>query len=56
MSLLSPDLNQDGRVDPFDFQILVSGWLSASRPPADLNQDGIVNSADLGMMMSGWSG
>jgi len=52
--LSSADLNQDGKVDQLDFDILKSNFTKTDRSDSDINQDGLVDSRDLGMLMSKW--
>ncbi len=52
---ISPDINQDGRVDLVDFSILLFNW-GTSNPIADFNQDGIVDLADFSIMLFNWTG
>ena len=56
VSIMSADLNGNGRVNTQDFSILLSYWGSTSKPPADLNRDGFVNTQDFSIMLSQWTG
>ncbi len=55
VSILTADLNSDGRVNSVDFGIMMSYWGSTARPSADINQDGAVTSVDFGILMSQWT-
>jgi hypothetical protein len=52
------DLNFDGKVDLFDFSILLYFWeqKKPENPCADINTDGIVDLIDFSIMMYYWSG
>lgn len=49
------DLNRDGKVNLFDFSILLYYW-GTDNDCADQNQDGIVNLIDFSIMMYYWTG
>ena len=51
------DLNFDGKVNIFDFSILMYFWkqTNPSNPCADINRDGIVNIFDFSIMMYWWT-
>lgn len=51
----SPDINQDGKIDTLDFDILKQEYHRNGTIPADINQDGIVDTRDLGILMSKWN-
>ena len=51
--LLVGDFNGDGKVNIFDFSILLSNW-KKNKPAYDLNQDGIINIFDLSILLSNW--
>jgi len=53
--LKAGDANSDGKVDKYDFDILVADWGKAGASPADLNHDNIVNEYDLALLMADWS-
>jgi hypothetical protein len=49
------DLNKDGKVNLFDFSILLYYW-GTDNSCADQNQDGTVNLVDFSIMMYYWTG
>ena len=53
--VLSADLNNDGKVNDLDFDILKSKWQSRDNVAADINDDGVVNITDLSIMMYYWT-
>lgn len=54
-SSLAGDLNQDGRVDFLDLEILTQSWLGQqSDLPADLNDDGKIDFNDFSIMGANW--
>ncbi len=59
VSLISPptgDLNQDGRVNVLDLEILARNWLKKQNGLAgDLNSDGKVDFADFSILGGNWS-
>lgn len=49
------DINNDGRVDEYDFAIMMLEWgQTGSDLSADLNDDGIVNEYDFAILMANW--
>ncbi len=52
---ISPDINQDGRVDLIDFSILLFEWSTAAAR-ADFDRDGTVGLADFSIMLFYWTG
>ena len=53
----SADINQDGKVDIYDFSVLMFWWRADKiiHPCADINKDGQVNLIDFSIMMRAWS-
>jgi hypothetical protein len=51
----SGDANNDGKVDKFDFALLMANWGKTSTNVADLNNDGIVNKYDFALLMLHWT-
>lgn len=51
---LSPDLNNDNKVNVIDLGILLSGWNKGNQLP-DLNKDGWVDSSDVVILLTNWS-
>jgi len=49
------DINGDGKIDIFDFNILMANWGATGNNIADLNGDGIVDMLDFNMLMTYWS-
>lgn len=52
---ITPDINQDGRVDLVDFSIFLFNWESTNAI-ADFNQDGTVGLPDFSIMLFAWTG
>lgn len=50
-----PDLNNDSKVNDFDFSILMSNWGTPKSKEADLNNDGKVNDYDFSILISKWT-
>ncbi len=50
----NPDLNQDGKVNLYDFSIMLFWW-SSDYQGADLNCDGKVNLSDFSILLSDWT-
>jgi hypothetical protein len=50
------DINNDGRVDDYDFSILVTNWGISGSIEADLNEDNEVNDYDLSILINQWTG
>ena len=49
------DINKDGKVDEYDFSIMMSQWgETGSDMTADLNNDKIVDEYDLAILMANW--
>lgn len=48
------DLNQDGKTDQLDFDILKQDYSRTDKPISDINQGGMVDSRDLGILMGEW--
>lgn len=53
-TVISADINQDGKIDNLDFDILKQNYQQTGTMAADINQDGIVDTRDLGVLMSKW--
>jgi len=49
-----PDLNQDGKVNLYDFSIMLFWW-GQNYPNADLNCDGDVSLSDFSILLSRWT-
>ena len=54
-SKLIGDFNSDGKVNIYDFSILLSNW-KKTKTPYDLSGDDIVNVFDLSVFLSNWTG
>jgi len=55
-STKSADTNNDGKVDKFDFALLMSNWgVIGTTIGSDLNSDGKVDKYDFALLMSKWS-
>ncbi len=52
---ITPDINQDGRVDLIDFSIFLFNW-QTTNAIADFNQDGTVGLPDFSIMLFAWTG
>jgi len=52
---VSPDINQDGKVNLVDFSIFLLSW-GTDDIRSDFNQDGAVNLADFSIMLFSWTG
>ena len=50
----NPDLNQDGKVNLYDFSIMLFWW-SSDYQGADLSCDGKVNLSDFSILLSRWT-
>lgn len=51
------DINEDGRVDQQDLQILLDNWNLPAPflyPKADINGDGVINAIDAGSIFTAW--
>ncbi len=50
------DINNDGKVDLTDFNLLIVSWGSTgSGLPADLNNDGVVDLLDFVLLLANWT-
>lgn len=54
--LRDADINQDGKVDILDFNILMVNWRTPLVLRADITVDGVVDIFDFNIMMVQWSG
>lgn len=52
---LMGDINNDGRVNDYDFSLLANNW-SKDWADADFNEDKMVNDYDLSLMVAYWTG
>ena len=54
--LLDGDMNLDGTVNNFDFQVLVANWQRDGRAwtTGDVNFDGTVNNFDFQSLVANW--
>ena len=48
------DLNDDGKVDTTDLNLLLGAWGNNPGHPADFTGDGVVDSADLPLLLGNW--
>jgi len=50
------DINDDGKVDKYDFALMMSDWgKTGLNIPSDLNQDGKVDKYDFSLLMANWT-
>lgn len=52
--ILATDINQDGRVDLLDLQVLFENWNVPRDRRADINGDGAVNGVDFTLILKDW--
>jgi len=48
------DFNGDGKVDIYDFSVLLSNWKTV-KPEYDLSGNGLVDVFDLSILLSNWT-
>lgn len=48
------DANTDGKVDKYDFALMMSGWGKTGTSNSDFNSDGKVDKYDFALLMSNW--
>ncbi|MGB8815951.1 MAG: immunoglobulin-like domain-containing protein, partial [Minisyncoccia bacterium] len=49
------DINNDGKVNEFDFSVMMADWGRTTVSLADLNKDGVVDEYDFAILMSKWT-
>ncbi|MCL5411655.1 MAG: dockerin type I domain-containing protein, partial [Patescibacteria group bacterium] len=54
VTYLASDINQDGKVDLADINLLFDNWNTPRDRRADINGDGIVNGVDFALVIKDW--
>jgi len=54
-NIIKGDINKDGKVDKYDFSILMANWGRTGSNVADVNADGKVDKYDFSLLMLNWS-
>lgn len=54
-AVIKGDINKSGKVDIFDFNVLMVQWGGAGSSAADLNSDSKVDIFDFNILMINWS-
>ena len=49
------DINGSGKVDKYDFALMMANWGATGANSSDLNNDGKVDKYDFALMMANWS-
>jgi hypothetical protein len=55
MVIKKEDANNDGKVDKYDFSLMMSNWGKTGTNVCDFNNDGKVDKYDFSLMMSNWT-
>ena len=52
---LKGDINNDGKVDKYDFALMMANWGKIGANTSDLNNDGKVDKYDFAILMANWT-
>lgn len=50
------DINNDGKVNKYDFSLMMANWGKTGTNASDLNKDGKVDKYDFALLMAKWTG
>ncbi|MFA5050887.1 MAG: DUF5018 domain-containing protein [Patescibacteria group bacterium] len=54
-NIIKGDINRDGKVDKYDFSLMMANWGRTDSNVADVNADGKVDKYDFSLLMLNWS-
>ena len=54
-TIITGDINGDGKVDKYDFALMMANWGKIGANTSDLNNDGKVNKYDFAILMANWT-
>ncbi len=49
------DMNSDGKVNKYDFALMMANWGKSGTNISDLNSDGVINKYDFALLMARWT-
>lgn len=55
LALIKGDINNDKKVDKYDFSLMMANWGKIGSNTSDLNNDGKVDKYDFALLMLNWS-